>query len=47
VVFSVLGLLIGYYILMFIEPSYNWYHLPLPGLGGDPPAGGAASTVPR
>lgn len=46
VVFSVLGLLIGYYILMFIEPSYNWYHLPLPGLGGDPPAG-AASTVPR
>ncbi len=32
VVFSTLGLAIGYYILMKIDPSYNWWHLRLPGL---------------
>ncbi len=47
VVFSALGLAIGYYVLMFIEPSYNWYHLPLPGLAKEAPAGGAVSTGRR
>ncbi len=31
-VFSALGLAIGYYIVMFIWPEWNIYHLPLPGL---------------
>jgi hypothetical protein len=47
VVFSALGLAIGYYVLMFIEPSYNWYHLSLPGLAQGAPAGGAISTGRR
>jgi len=32
VVSAALGLAIGYYILMRIDPSYNWLHLRLPGL---------------
>ncbi len=32
VIFAVLGLAIGYYILMRMDPSYNWFHLNLPGL---------------
>ena len=32
VIFAALGLAIGYYILMVINPSYNWLHLRLPGL---------------
>jgi molecular chaperone DnaK len=47
VVSSVLGLAIGYYILMRVEPSYNWYHLPLPGLSREAPASGALSTEKR
>jgi molecular chaperone DnaK len=31
-VFSALGLAIGYYIVMIIWPEWNIYHLPLPGL---------------
>jgi molecular chaperone DnaK len=34
---ALLGTAIGYYILMWINPSYNWWHLPLPGLR-EPPA---------
>ena len=29
---AILGLSIGYYILMRIDPSFNWWDLPLPGL---------------
>lgn len=29
---AALGLALGYYILMRIDPSYNWLHLRLPGL---------------
>ena len=32
VIFAMLGLLVGYYILMWINPRYNTLHLPLPGL---------------
>ena len=32
VISATLGLAIGYYILMRIDPSYNWLHLRLPGL---------------
>jgi hypothetical protein len=35
---AALGLAIGYYILMRIDPSYNWLHLRLPGLSSPPPA---------
>lgn len=34
---AVLGTAIGYYILMWMNPSYNWWHLPLPGLREPPP----------
>jgi molecular chaperone DnaK (HSP70) len=37
---ALVGTLIGYYILMRIEPSYNWWHLKLPGLR-DAPASSA------
>ena len=37
---AILGTAIGYYILMRIDPSYNWWHLRLPGLR-DAPASGA------
>jgi molecular chaperone DnaK (HSP70) len=47
VVSSVLGLAIGYYILMLFEPSYNWYHLRLPGLSREAPVSGAVPTNPR
>jgi hypothetical protein len=29
---ATLGLAIGYYILMRIDPNFNWFNLPLPGL---------------
>ncbi len=32
VVFAALGLLVGYYILMWINPRFNTFHLRLPGL---------------
>jgi len=35
---ATLGLAIGYYILMRIDPSYNWLDLRLPGLSSPPPA---------
>jgi hypothetical protein len=34
---AILGTAIGYYILMRIDPSYNWWRLPLPGLREPPP----------
>jgi len=40
IVSAILGSAIGYYILMRIDPSYNWWHLQLPGLR-DAPAGGS------
>ena len=40
VVSATLGLAIGYYILMRIDPNYNWLHLRLPGLSSPAPAGG-------
>jgi molecular chaperone DnaK (HSP70) len=41
VVSAAIGLALGYYILMRIDPSYNWLNLPLPGVAPHP-AGGAA-----
>ncbi len=46
VIFAVLGLMIGYYIVMLMDPGKNWLHLRLPGLrqelttgsGESPPA---------
>ncbi|MEX0677901.1 MAG: Hsp70 family protein [Pirellulales bacterium] len=40
VVSALVGTAIGYYILMRIDPSYNWWHLRLPGLR-DAPASSA------
>ncbi len=37
VVSAALGLAIGYYILMRIDPRYNWLDLRLPGLSSPPP----------
>jgi molecular chaperone DnaK len=39
---ALVGTAIGYYILMRIDPSYNWWHLPLPGLR-EPPANSAGT----
>lgn len=39
VVFGVLGLVIGYYILCWIEPRGNFLNLPLPGIERVAPAG--------
>jgi molecular chaperone DnaK len=33
---ALVGTVIGYYILMRIDPSYNWWHLRLPGLRDAP-----------
>ncbi len=35
---ALVGTAIGYYILMRIDPSYNWWHLRLPGLRDAPPS---------
>jgi hypothetical protein len=32
IVSAIVGTAIGYYILMRIDPSYNWWNLRLPGL---------------
>ena len=42
---ALVGTAIGYYILMRIDPSYNWWHLRLPGLR-DTPAGSSAPPAP-
>jgi molecular chaperone DnaK len=42
VVSAVIGLGLGYYILMRIDPTYNWLNLPLPGVAPHHPGGGAA-----
>ncbi len=42
---ALVGTAIGYYILMRIDPSYNWWHLRLPGLR-DAPAGSSAPPAP-
>jgi molecular chaperone DnaK (HSP70) len=42
VISAALGLGIGYYILMRIDPAYNWWHLRLPGLASPPPAAAPA-----
>ncbi|HEY2894162.1 MAG TPA: hypothetical protein VGJ16_08120, partial [Pirellulales bacterium] len=42
VVSAAIGLALGYYILMRIDPSYNWLNLPLPGVAPHPQGGGAA-----
>jgi molecular chaperone DnaK len=39
---ALVGTAIGYYILMRIDPSYNWWHLRLPGLR-QPPAASAGA----
>jgi molecular chaperone DnaK len=44
---AVLGSAIGYYILMRFEPSYNFWHLRLPGLSPERPASGVLSPDPR
>ena len=47
VVFSTLGLLIGYYILVRFDPSKNWLHLPLPGIAEPAPVDETVNTEPR
>ncbi len=42
---ALVGTAIGYYILMRIDPSYNWWHLRLPGLR-DAPSGSSAPAEP-
>ncbi len=48
---AILGTAIGYYILMRIDPSYNWWHLRLPGLRNAPASGaltpGDSDTSPH
>lgn len=41
VVFSLLGLVIGYYILCWLEPRGNFLHLNLPGIQAPPSLPGA------
>lgn len=43
---ATLGLAIGYYILMRLDPSYNWFHLRLPGLSRPVSGRDATSAVP-
>jgi molecular chaperone DnaK len=43
VIFAVLGLLIGYYILMWIDPRFNTLHIRLPGLSPAADSGPAYS----
>jgi molecular chaperone DnaK len=43
VISSLLGLAIGYYILMTIRPEFNYWHLRLPGLSPEPSPSGAIS----
>jgi len=44
IVSATLGLAIGYYILMRIDPSYNRWNLPLPGVAREPGASGALTN---
>jgi hypothetical protein len=46
-VFAVLGLAIGYYILMWLRPEWNVLHLRLPGLRVDSPQLEAWPLKPR
>jgi molecular chaperone DnaK (HSP70) len=39
---ALLGTAIGYYVLMRIDPSYNWWHLKLPGLREAPASSAGA-----
>ena len=41
VVFAMLGLAIGYYILMMLRPEWNVLHLRLPGVRLESPRGEA------
>lgn len=47
VIFSVLGLAIGYYIVMIFDPGFNLNSLSLPGNSREAPANGPASTDRR
>jgi hypothetical protein len=40
IVFALLGLALGYYILCWIDPRGNVLHLPLPGIGAPRPIDG-------
>ena len=44
---ALIGTAIGYYILMRIDPSYNWWNLRLPGLREAPSSGSAPVEFPR
>jgi hypothetical protein len=47
VVFALLGLVIGYYILMILRPEWNVFHLRLPGVRLESPRGDILPQVPR
>lgn len=44
IISATLGLAIGYYILMRIDPSYNRWNLPLPGVAREPGTSGAPTN---